>query len=279
MFNGSIPALITPFNENLEVDYSTLEVLLKLHVENGSDAIVLAGTTGESPTLDSEELLELIIFSKKILGSRLPLIVGTGSNCTKKTITMTKKAKALGADGALVIVPYYNKPTDEGCLEHFRQVANIGLPIIAYHHPGRTGKTLRIATLIKLLKLPNIVALKEASGSVETTQKILKAVPEANVFSGDDPLTLELIKLGACGSISIIANLWPNEWAKIVHRALKNEFQEASKQYNKISSTIEKVLAEPNPIGIKQAMQEQNMCKNYVRLPLIASKTNILIKS
>jgi 4-hydroxy-tetrahydrodipicolinate synthase len=273
MFYGSIPALVTPFDKNHNIDYISLRNLLQMHMGQGSDAIVLGGTTGESPTLETQELFDLISFCKKELGAKLPLIVGTGSNSTKKTIALTARAKELGANAALVIVPYYNMPTDEGCLEHFRQTAQVGLPIIAYHHPGRTGKTMQVQSLVELLRIPGIVALKEASGSLETTKTILSQEPKANIFSGDDPLTLELIKIGACGSISIIANLYPSHWSEIVHAALKRQFAQAEDLYRDLDSIITKVLSRPNPIGIKKVMQEHNMCKHHVRLPLLAEQS------
>ena len=269
MFCGSIPALITPFNEKEQIDYPCLEKLLLLHLRSETSAIAIAGTTGEGPTLEDGEVQTLIPFCKNILKKKIPLLVGTGSNSTKKTITKTENALRLGADGALVIVPYYNKPTDAGCLEHFKRVASVGLPIVAYHHPGRTGKTMSVSSLVDLLAIPGIVSLKEASGDLGTTKGILQKNPKGKILSGDDPLAIEQIKIGACGSISILANLFPKEWSQLIQTALKGDFQDALEKYRTLSKPLEKILCDGNPVGIKKAMHHHGLCKNIVRLPLV----------
>jgi len=261
----SIPALVTPFTKDGAVDYKAFCELLEWHLEEGSDAILIQGTTGESPTLDQEEFICLVKTAKDVLKNQIPLVVGTGTNSTKTTIEKTKLAKELGADFALVIVPYYNIPSDEGCLQHFKSVAKeADLPMIAYYHPGRTGKLLQVNTLVSILEIPNIIALKDAA-SLDSIRLLLEKKPDANIYAGIDTITVEALNLGAVGSISVLANAFPFLWKKMV-------VDSSEKIQKNFENIFEAVFKEINPVGIKELLSVMQKCLPVVRLPLVEMK-------
>ena len=266
MFHGSIVALVTPFTPQGEVDLDTFANLIEWHIEEGTDAIILCGTTGEAPTLSDQEQEALFRRAVQVSRGRIPLIGGTGTYDTRKSVEKTKKAKEIGLDACLVIVPYYNRPTPEGCYLHYQDVARSGLPVIVYHHPGRTGVTLSAGALTDIAKIPNIVAIKEASGGLELIKELDVDIP---VFSGDDALTISMMELGAGGVMSVIANLIPKEWKEFVSTLEKKDFVQGRALHEKYLSLCNTIALEPNPQGIKYAMSLIGKCPSSFRLPLI----------
>ena len=270
MFQGSIVALVTPFRGG-KVDEPTLRKLVDMHVAKGTDGIVPCGTTGESPTLSHDEhkrVVELVIEAAR---GRLHVIAGTGSNATSEAIDLTAHAKKAGATGALVVNPYYNKPTQEGLYRHFRAVADaVDLPIIVYNIAGRTAVNIETDTLVRIVKdSPNIVGVKEASGSLDQmTQVILACGPDFSVLSGDDNLTLPLMSVGGRGVISVIANIVPRETAEMTHAALAGDWKLARELHLKLFPLSRAAFMETNPIPVKEAMGMMGMLEPEFRLPM-----------
>lgn len=272
MFKGSITALITPFkNEGKEIDFEALERMIHLQIAHKSDAIVIGGTTGETPTLEEKEFKELVTSSLAIANKKIPVIVGTGTFATKKTCENTLFAKHAGADGALVIVPYYNKPKEEGVISHFHEVSKIGLPLIMYHHPGRTGLRLSVETLTYIASMPNVVGIKDCSDSISLVDEILRKRPETILLTGIDNNMIEMMQKGVQGNISVIANLVPDIMREIAHFALKNAWDDAIRLFNAIKPLLDAIEMEPNPIGIKCALSLEGLCEDTLRLPLTSA--------
>lgn len=269
MFTGSIVAMVTPFLESGEVDFESVRKLVKMHLAEETDGLVIGGTTGEGPTLEEEEFCSLLEFVLKEVGGKFPVIAGTGSNSTRKTACLTKRAKQIGASGALVIVPYYNKPTDRGVLAHFEEINKIGLPLIVYHHPGRCGIELDAKTIIKLLRYDFVVGIKDCSKNYSALRQVLESIPHAVVLSGDDEKAIEMVQRGAKGAISVIGNLMPRYWKSIIETAIKGNFSESEKMYAQIKSLVWAISLEVNPQGIKFALSQEGLCKNNLRLPLV----------
>lgn len=261
MFSGSIVSLVTPFTDTGEVDFEALKELIAWHVDSGSDAIVCCGTTGEAPTLSSQEQLEIFKVAVDVVHKKIPVIAGTGTYNTLETVKKTEAAKALGVDGCLIVIPYYNRPTPEGCFAHYKATSKVGLPIIVYHHPGRTGVELSAQVLADICTLPHIVAVKETSGKLEIAKE-LKLLSNTTIFSGDDIIGLEMLELGAKGVISIVANLIPSEWKEIVHK--KDRVL-----YNKFSALAHAMVLETNPQCVKYALSVMGKCRPHLRLPLV----------
>ncbi|NGX35608.1 MAG: 4-hydroxy-tetrahydrodipicolinate synthase [Candidatus Anoxychlamydiales bacterium] len=268
MFKGSMVALITPFKKQGSLDEKALENLINSHIAAKTDALVLSGTTGEAPTLLDEEKLKIFKIAVKLAKNKTKIIAGTGTYSTEKTVYLTQKAKDIGVDGVLVVVPYYNKPPIDGLIKHFEEIAKVKIPIILYHHPGRTGTKLSIDSFIKLQKIDQIVAIKEASGSLEFAKELIQKT-RFDVLSGDDPLTIEMIKLGAKGVISVVANIIPEISKKINDLSLKGEFEKAQNIYDEHKDLILSMFLETNPICIKYALSILNYCEDQMRLPLI----------
>ena len=271
MFHGSMVALVTPFTLSGDIDFDHLEHLIEWQIEEGTDALVICGTTGESPTLSEEEQELILQKAVKMTRKRVPVIMGTGTYDTRHSVKKTQKAKELGADGCLVIVPYYNRPTPEGCYLHFESVASVGLPVIIYHHPGRTGVHLSAKNLAQIAKIPHIVAIKEASGSLNLIKELasLSSIP---LLSGDDLLTLPMMELGALGVISVIANLIPRQWKEFVSTLEKKDFIKGRELHEKYQPLCEAIFSEINPQGIKYALSLIGKCSSRLRLPLIEPK-------
>jgi len=268
MFKGSIVAIVTPFTQGGEVDYAAFKELVDWHVVEGTDAIVCCGTTGEAPTLSSEEQIQIFKTALDVSKKRVPIIAGTGTYDTRKTVERTQKAKELGVEGCLVVVPYYSRPTPEGCIAHYTEVDKVGLPMIVYHHPGRTGVRLSAEALAEIAKLPSVVALKEASGGLELIQEI-KQISDIAIFSGDDTLTFEMMKLGAVGGISIVANVIPKAWKEIVESFLQGNHERAKELNTLYAPLVEAMVLETNPQCVKYAVSLLGKCKPYLRLPLL----------
>ena len=269
MFTGSIVALVTPF-KNGEVDLERLGELVEFHVSEGTNAISPCGTTGESPTLSHEEHEKVISEVVQKVQGRIPVIAGTGSNNTREALRLTKYAQKAGADGALVITPYYNKPTQEGLYRHFKVLAEeADLPIVLYNVPSRTGVSISPETVARLAELKNIVAIKEASGSLDQISAIL-GMCDITVLSGEDSLILPILSIGGKGVISVVANIVPGETSTMINKFLKGglETEEAREIHQRLYPLTKAMFIETNPIPVKTAMRLLGRLNGEVRLPL-----------
>ncbi len=271
MFTGSIVALITPFKDG-SIDRKSLKNLIDFHVKKGTDAIVVAGTTGESATLTYPEHEELIALAVEYADKRIPIIAGTGANATHEAIALTKFAEKVGADGSLQIVPYYNKPTQEGIYQHFKAIAEeTNIPLILYNIPSRTGVDMLPETFARLYAdFPNIIGLKEATGNVaRVSEQIALTNPDVIILSGDDALTLPMMSVGAKGVISVANNLIPEEIAQMCRLALEGNFTEARKIHDKYWKLFKTLFIETNPIPVKTAAYMMGLIDDIeMRLPL-----------
>ncbi len=272
MITGSIVALVTPMHEDGTIDWAALEKLIEYHIHAGTSALVIAGTTGESATLTVPEHCELIRFSVEQSGGRIPIIAGTGSNSTHEAIELTVAAAEVGADASLLVTPYYNRPTQEGLYQHFCAVAaSVNIPIILYNVPGRTACDLSNDTVLRLSKVANIVALKDATGDVERGATLIGQLPDTfAVYSGDDPTALALMQHGAKGNISVTANVAAAPMADLCRYALAGDFDAAQRIDDQLQGLNKALFVEPNPIPVKWAMAEQGMTGGTLRLPLVA---------
>ncbi|MDH5680061.1 MAG: 4-hydroxy-tetrahydrodipicolinate synthase [Spirochaetota bacterium] len=268
MFQGAITAIVTPFSSG-KVDYDCFEKLIEHQIKDGIDGIVPCGTTGESPTLSHEEHKEVIRFAVDIVRKRVPVIAGTGSNNTEEAIELTQHAAQCGADGALVVNPYYNKPTQEGLYRHFTAIADsCDIPIVLYNIQSRTGVNMIPQTVIRLSHHKKVVAIKEASGSLEQAMDIINGTKDFSVISGDDSLTLPLCSIGGRGVISVISNLIPGETARFVSHCLKGDFSSARDFQYRYLNVMKALFTETSPVPIKQALNLMGKCQADVRLPL-----------
>ncbi len=276
MFKGSIVALITPF-KNGKVDKKRLKELVKFHLENGTDGIVPCGCTGEAATLTHKEQKEIIAMVVDEVKGRIPVIAGTGSNSTEEALDLTRFAHKTEADGALVITPYYNKPTPEGQFLHYKALAEVGIPIVLYNVPSRTGISMLPETVARLSKLKNIVAIKEASGSLDQVSQIL-SLCDITVLSGDDSLTLPMMGVGAKGVISVVANIIPQDVAQMVEAFLEENLEDAKRLHYKMLPLCKAMFYETNPIPVKAAMGLMKMITPEWRLPLCEPRPDIFMK-
>lgn len=269
MFKGSGVALVTPFCEDMSVNYSKIEELVEYHCENKTDALIILGTTGESSTLSDEERVKIVEIVVKKNAKRLPIIVGAGSNNTKHAIEMSKKFEKLGIDGLLLVTPYYNKGNEDGIYKHFVSIAEfVDLPIMLYNVPGRTGVNLSVKLLKKLSKCKNIVALKEASGDISYAAEVARLVPELDLYSGNDDITVPLMSLGAVGTVSVLANIEPKVVHNMVECFLKGDVKEARRLQLKYNGIVKALFVEVNPIPVKKAMNILGKNVGECRLPL-----------
>jgi 4-hydroxy-tetrahydrodipicolinate synthase len=270
MFTGAMVALITPFNDGI-VDFRTLDELIDFQLENGIDAIVPCGTTGESPTLSHEEHKKVIERVVKTVAGQVPVIAGTGSNSTAEAIELTAFAKKVGADASLQVCPYYNKPTQEGFYQHFKAIdEEVDLPMVLYNIPGRCGgKGLSPETVARLAEIENVVAIKEASGSLDQASEIATCC-DITIISGDDSLTLPLAAVGGKGVISVVANIVPADVKAMTDLILEGDFTSALKWHKKLFALSKNMLSlATNPIPIKAAVSMLNMASEEMRLPLV----------
>ncbi|WP_343189153.1 4-hydroxy-tetrahydrodipicolinate synthase [Buchnera aphidicola (Chaitoregma tattakana)] len=279
MFNGSIVALITPMKINGDICYKDLKKLVNYHIKNNTKAIVSVGTTGESATLTQDEHYNVIIKTVKYAKKKIPIIAGTGSNSTSESIELTKKLENSGISACLSVVPYYNKPTQEGMFKHFKKISeNTNIPQILYNIPQRTGSDLLSETVIKLSKIENIIGIKEASGDLSRVNSI-KSFVNKNflLISGDDITALDFIKLGGKAVISVTANINPYQMSKMCKYAINNNFKKARKIHHKLSALNKMLFIETNPIPIKWLAKKIGLINcNKIRLPLTKlSKKNI----
>jgi 4-hydroxy-tetrahydrodipicolinate synthase len=269
-FQGSCVALVTPFRGG-KVDEAKVRELVEFHVSHGTDALVPCGTTGESPTLSHDEHKRVVELVLEAARGRVPVIAGTGSNSTAEAIDLTRHAERAGAAGALVVNPYYNKPTQEGLYRHFRAVAeSVAIPILVYNIQGRTAVNVETATLERLVRdVTNVAGVKEASGSLDQMSQVIAACgPDFSVLSGDDNITLPLLAIGGHGVISVIANLVPRETAELVHAALDGDWKRARELHYKLFPLARAAFLETNPIPIKEAMAMAGMLEPEFRLPM-----------
>jgi 4-hydroxy-tetrahydrodipicolinate synthase len=279
MFAGSMVALVTPFRDG-KVDWQSLEALLDFHITNGTNGIVPCGTTGESATLTPQEHDEVIKAVVKGANKRVPVIAGTGSNSTDEGIRLTRAAEKSGADGALMISPYYNRPTQEGIYQHYKKVADsVGIPVIVYNIPGRTGSKIEPETLARLSEIKNVAGVKEATGSVDQAIDVIRLCGDRlAVYSGEDSLTFSLMALGGKGVISTVANIVPKEMSQLTEACLEGNWDKGRDLQLKLIPLIRAVFLETNPIPIKTALALMGRCTSDLRLPLTPMSESALKK-
>jgi len=270
MFVGSLPALVTPF-KNGELDEEGLRSNVRFQIGEGSHGLVAIATTGESPTLSEPEKERAVRICLEESGGRVPVIVSTGTNSTLKTIEATKKAESQGANGALVITPYYNRPTQEGLVRHFEAVADsVSIPLVLYNVPGRTGVNMQPETVARLAMVDNIVAVKEASGNLDQVSEIIAECGDnLTVLSGDDSLTLPMLVLGAKGVISVLANILPGDVSRMVDAFRRGDAESARALHFRLFPIARALFLETNPIPVKRAMELMGMASGEPRLPLV----------
>lgn len=270
MFKGAIVAIITPI-KNGKVDYESYKKLIDFQINNKTNGILTAGCTGEPATLDYDEHKDLIKFTVEYVNKKVPVIAGTGSNNTKEAVELTEFAQKVGADAALLITPYYNKPTQKGLYLHYKEIAKaVSFPIILYNVPSRTGISIEPETVARLSEIKNIIGIKEASGSLDQVSKILTLVKREDfvVFSGDDSLTLPIMAVGGKGVISVASNIVPLEVSQMVEYALNGHFEEARKIHLKLFPIFKILFIETNPIPVKTCLALMGMISPEWRLPL-----------
>jgi 4-hydroxy-tetrahydrodipicolinate synthase len=269
MFSGSMVALVTPF-KNGQVDWPSLEALVEFHLSNGTNGIVPCGTTGESATLSHAEHDQVIRTVIKAVNKRVPVIAGTGSNSTDEAVRLTKEAERSGADGALMISPYYNRPTQEGIYQHYKKVASeVGIPLIVYNIPGRTGSKIEPETLARLAEIKNVVGVKEATGSVDQAIDVIRLCGDRlAVYSGEDSLIYSLMALGGKGVISTVANVAPRQTAQLTQACLAGNWDDGRKIQFQLIPLIRSLFIETNPIPVKTALALMGKCTGELRLPM-----------
>lgn len=269
LFTGSGVALITPFNDKNEINFEKLRELLEFHIANKTDAVIVTGTTGESSTMTDEEKLAVIKFSVETVNKRMPVIAGTGLNNTKHAVEMSIKAQELGADGLLVVTPYYNKGNENGIYNHYKLIAeSVDIPVILYNVPGRTGVNLSINLLKKLAQIKNIIAIKEASGNISYAAEIAREVPELDIYSGNDDMTVPLLSLGGKGVISVSANIIPETVHNMTYAFFERDNDTARELQLKYNDLVNALFIEVNPVPVKEAMNFLGYNVGECRLPL-----------
>lgn len=272
MLKGSLVALITPMNQDGSINYEQLHDLIDWHIENGTDGIVAVGTTGESATLPVEEHLAVIEATVKHVNKRVPVIAGTGANNTVEAIALSKAAEQAGADYTLSVVPYYNKPSQEGIYQHFKAIAEAtSIPMVIYNVPGRTVVSMSNDTILRLAEIPNIVGVKEASGNIGNNIELINSVPEGfAVFSGDDPTGLPFMLCGGHGVVTVAANVAPKLFADMCRAALEGDIATARRLNGQLIPIYNTMFCEPSPAAPKWGLSLLGKCEPHVRLPLVA---------
>ncbi len=285
MFRGTATALVTPFRDGA-VDFSSLEKLLEFQIQGGVDALVVLGTTGEAATMTAQERDQVTAFAVKQVAGRVPVIIGTGSNNTAATVETSRRAMELGADGLLVVTPYYNKPTQEGLYQHFNAVAQAtGAPMVLYNVPGRTGCNLLPATVLRLAETANIVGVKEASGDQYQCDSLIRSLqrvrPDFRVYSGNDDQAFHLVCAGGDGVISVMSNALPSQTCSMISAALAGELESARAQHLRLLPLMKDLFVESNPIPVKFALSCLGYCSDEMRLPLVpaSAATRQLVES
>ena len=275
IFKGLGIALITPFNADGAVDYTALERLVTFQLDNGADFLCILATTGETPTLTAEEKSKIKDLVVNLVAGRVPILMGCGGNNTAAVVEELKTADWRGIDGVLSVCPYYNKPSQEGLYQHFKAIAAAtDMPVVLYNVPGRTGINLKAETTVRLARdCQNIVAIKEASGSLEQVDEILKNAPkDFDVISGDDALTYPMVACGAVGVISVIGNALPKEFSKMIRLEFNNEYEAARKIHHRFTDLFSLLFVDGNPAGVKAMLSEMGFIENVLRLPLVPTR-------
>ncbi len=280
-------AMVTPFDHKGNIDFIKMTQLINYLIDNGSDSLVVAGTTGESPTLTKEEKVALFRHVVKVVDGRIPVVAGTGSNNTHASIELTKKAEEAGVDAIMLVAPYYNKPSQEGLYQHFKVIAgSTSLPVMLYNIPGRSSVNIAPETIIKLSEIDNITAVKEASGDLDAMTEIISNTPEDfALYSGDDGLTLPILSIGGSGIVSVASHIIGNQMQEMVHQFVEGNIASAAKTHQKLLPIMKGLFTSPSPTPVKTALQMKGMDVGSVRLPLIplseAERTKLsqLIKS
>ncbi len=268
-------ALITPFNDNQTIDYQALGRLIEFQIQNGTDYLVILGTTAETPTLSADEKKQVVDFIVERVQGRIPIVLGCGGNNTLEVVNKLKTEEFRGIDAILSVVPYYNKPSQEGIYQHYAAIAKASrLPIVLYNVPGRTGVNMTAETTLRLAKeFKNIVAIKEASGDISQMDDIIKHKPaDFDVISGDDGITYPLISLGAVGVISVIGNAFPKEFSKMVRLALAGDYKNSLLIHHRFSELFDLLFVDGNPAGVKSILHVMGFIKNELRLPLVPTR-------
>lgn len=271
IFTGAGVALVTPFKEDLSVDYDQLEKFIDFQIDNGTDSIVICGTSGEASTMSHDEQIEVVSACVSHVNGRVPVIAGAGANCTDEALNLAKRSEKAGADGLLVVTPYYNKATQKGLEEYYTTVGNsIDIPIIMYNVPGRTGTNIQPATAVKIAKsVDNIVAIKEASGDIGQVATLAALADGClDIYSGNDDQVVPLLALGGKGVISVLSNVAPRETHDMVMKFLEGDVKGSLDIQLKYMDVIHNLFSEVNPIPAKRAVAEMGYCKNIVRRPL-----------
>ena len=268
---GSIVALVTPMQEDGSVDFDGLRHLIDWHIAEGTDCIGVVGTTGESPTVSMEENCEVIRAAVQIAAGRVPVMAGTGANNTAEAIELTRFAKQVGADCHLSVVPYYNRPSQEGIYQHFRKIAeSVDLPMVLYNVPGRTVADMQPETALRLAQLPGVIGIKEASGNIERACQLIKHAPKGfSIYSGDDGTAVALMLLGGHGNVSVTANVAPRLMHELCRAALAGDARRAAALHLRLLPLHKQLFCEPSPAPAKWAMAQLGLCQPYLRLPIV----------
>lgn len=271
-----LTAMVTPFDQNGEIDFPATKNLINYLIANGTDGLVVAGTTGESPTLSTEEKVELFKFVVDTVAGRVPVIAGTGSNNTRASVNLTKLAEDTGVDGIMLVVPYYNKPSQEGLYQHFKTIAEATtLPIVLYNIPGRSVINMAVETVVRLAQIPNIVAIKDASGNLDAMAETISQTPEEfSVYTGEDSLTLPALSIGATGVISVASHIIGNEMQAMITKFKNGNTQEAAQDHRRYLPIFNGLFAAPNPSPVKAALNLKGIPVGGVRLPIIPLNDN-----
>lgn len=271
LFGRVSTAMVTPFDSKGHIDFAKTTALINHLIENGSDSLVVAGTTGESPTLSKEEKIALFKHVVKVVDKRIPVIAGTGSNNTYATIELTKKAEEIGVDAIMIVAPYYNKPNQEGLYQHFKAAAEAtSLPVMVYNIPGRSVVNIAPETIIRLSKIDNIVAVKEASGNLNAMTAIIAGTDDDFLlYSGDDGLTIPVLSIGGVGIVSVASHVIGNEMQEMVSTFFNGDIKEAAKKHQQLLPLMEGLFKAPSPAPVKTALQVKGLDVGSVRLPLV----------
>jgi 4-hydroxy-tetrahydrodipicolinate synthase len=270
-FGQVLTAMVTPFDQNGDVDFNATRTLVNYLISNGTDGLVIAGTTGESPTLTTEEKVELFKFVVEVAAGRVPVIAGTGSNNTRASISLTKKAEEVGVDGIMLVAPYYNKPSQEGLYQHFKAIAeSTKLPIMLYNIPGRSVVNLSVETIVRLAQIDNIVSIKEASGNLDSMAEIISKTPSHfTLYSGDDGLTIPVLAIGGAGIVSVASHIIGNEMQEMVNQFKNGHVQEAAASHRSLLPIMKALFAAPSPSPVKAALNMSGIHVGGVRLPMV----------
>jgi 4-hydroxy-tetrahydrodipicolinate synthase len=275
---GSIVALVTPMHEDGSVDYPSLRRLIDWHIAEGTACIGVVGTTGESPTVSVEEHCEIIRVAVEQTAGRVPVMAGAGGNSTREAIALSKFAKEVGADCTLSVVPYYNKPSQEGMVQHFKAITEaVDIPVMLYNVPGRTVADMLPETALRLAKLPGVIGIKEATGNIERACWLIKHAPEGfGVYSGDDGTAIALMLMGGQGNVSVTANIAPRAMADLCRAAVAGDAHTARAIHFKLLSLNKLLFTEPNPVPVKWAMQRMGLCGGALRLPMVPMSDSLI---